>query len=155
MVPYQTLRAENWWTQLLVRFRIFFEFTKSGNHLNGVQNSRDVLFWRKKKAPARKPANSRPEWGSTSRWSIHQNSIQVFVKQCLFPIVNKKFNESGKLKLWPDSPLRTPNFCDFAFCQKLIFYTHTHNSPHRHYKKSANAADKCLLMVMGIEFLGR
>ena len=24
MGPYQTLRAENWWTQLLVRFRVFF-----------------------------------------------------------------------------------------------------------------------------------
>ena len=36
MGPYQTLRAENWSTQLLVRFRVFFEFKKSGNHLNGV-----------------------------------------------------------------------------------------------------------------------
>ena len=35
MGPYQTLRAENWCTQLLVRFRIFFEFKKYENHLNG------------------------------------------------------------------------------------------------------------------------
>jgi hypothetical protein len=34
--PYQTLRAENWCTQLLVRIRVFFEFKKSGNHPNGV-----------------------------------------------------------------------------------------------------------------------
>ena len=38
----------------------------------------------KKKAPARKPTNSRPEWGSTPRWSIHQNPIQVLVKKLLF-----------------------------------------------------------------------
>ena len=49
MAPYQTLRAENWSTRLLVIFRVFFEFEKSGNHLNGVWNSRDVLFWKKKR----------------------------------------------------------------------------------------------------------
>ena len=27
---------QNWCTQLLVRFRVFFEFNKSGNHQNGV-----------------------------------------------------------------------------------------------------------------------
>ena len=29
--PYQTLRAETWWSQLLVRFRVFFDFKKSRN----------------------------------------------------------------------------------------------------------------------------
>ena len=48
MGPYQTLRAHNWWTQLLVRFRVFFEFRKSGNHLNEVHNSRGVFFYEKK-----------------------------------------------------------------------------------------------------------
>ena len=43
MGPYQTLRAENWSTQLLVRFRVFFEFKKSRNHLNGTNNFRDVF----------------------------------------------------------------------------------------------------------------
>ena len=28
MGPYQTLRAENWCTQLLLRFRVFWEFQK-------------------------------------------------------------------------------------------------------------------------------
>ena len=51
MGPCQTLRAENWWTQLLVRFRVFFYFRKSRNHLNDVQNSRNVVFL-KKKPPA-------------------------------------------------------------------------------------------------------
>ena len=38
MGPYQTLRAHNWWTQLLVRFRVFFILKNHGNHLNGVSN---------------------------------------------------------------------------------------------------------------------
>jgi len=38
----------------------------------------------KNKAPARKPANSRPEWGSTPRGSIHQNEIQALVKKMSF-----------------------------------------------------------------------
>ena len=42
--PYQTLRAETWWSQLLVRFRVFFDSPKSRNHLNEVQNFRDVSF---------------------------------------------------------------------------------------------------------------
>ena len=32
----------------------------------------------KKKAPARKNTNSRPEWGSTPRWYLFQHWIQVF-----------------------------------------------------------------------------
>ena len=48
MGQYQTLRGENWCTQLLVRFHVVFEFKQSENHLNGVQNSRNVLFWEKK-----------------------------------------------------------------------------------------------------------
>ena len=46
--PYQTLRAETWWSQLLVRFRVFFDFKKSRNHINEVQQFRDVLFLEKK-----------------------------------------------------------------------------------------------------------
>ena len=60
--PYQTLRAETWWSQLLVRFRVFFDFKKSRNHLNEVQNFRDVLFL-EKKAPARNAPHRSPEWG--------------------------------------------------------------------------------------------
>ena len=32
----------------LVRFRVFFEFEKSGSHLNEVQNYGDVLFLEEK-----------------------------------------------------------------------------------------------------------
>ena len=35
----------------------------------------------KKKAPARKPANSRPEWGSTPQMVNPSNPIQVLVKK--------------------------------------------------------------------------
>ena len=59
MGPYQTLRAGNWWTQLLVTFRVFFKFRKSRNHLNEVQNSRDVLFW-EKKGPCQECPGTRP-----------------------------------------------------------------------------------------------
>ncbi len=47
--PYQTLRAETWWSQLLVRFCVFFDFKKSWNHQNEGQNFRDVLFLEKKR----------------------------------------------------------------------------------------------------------
>ncbi len=56
------------------------------------------VFLKKKKAPARKPANSRPEWGSTPRWSIHQNPIQVLVKKWPFPKVKKKFQRIGQIE---------------------------------------------------------
>ena len=49
--PYQTLRAETWWSQLLVRFRVFFDFEKSRNHLNEIQKFRDVLFLEKRPLP--------------------------------------------------------------------------------------------------------
>ena len=51
MGPYQTLRAENWWTQLLERFRVFFYFECFGCYTKWVHISRDVLFL-KKKPPA-------------------------------------------------------------------------------------------------------
>ena len=49
--PYQTLRAHTLGTRVCLTFRVFFEFKKSGNHLNEVQNSRNVFFL-KKKPPA-------------------------------------------------------------------------------------------------------
>ena len=52
MGPYQTLRADTWWTLLLVFFRFFFIFRRSGNHLNDVQNIGHLLFL-KTKAPAK------------------------------------------------------------------------------------------------------
>ena len=54
------------------------EITKMGFKIPGT------CYSGKKKAPARKPTNSRPEWGSTPRWSIHQNPIEVLVKKWLF-----------------------------------------------------------------------
>ena len=45
-----------------MRFRVFFDFKKSRNHLNEVQNFRDVLFL-EKKAPARNAPHRSPEWG--------------------------------------------------------------------------------------------
>ena len=48
MGPCQTLRAGNWWSQLLVIFRVFFDFNKSRTHLNEVQNFRDMLFLEKR-----------------------------------------------------------------------------------------------------------
>ena len=60
--PYQTLLAETWWSQLLVRFRVFFDFRKYRNHLNEVQKFRDVLFL-EKKASARNAPHRSPEWG--------------------------------------------------------------------------------------------
>ena len=46
----------------LVRFRVFFEFEKSRNHINEVHKFRDVLFLGKK-APARNASHRSPEWG--------------------------------------------------------------------------------------------
>ena len=40
--PHQTVRAENWWNQLLVRFRVF-AFQEIQNHLDAIQNIREVL----------------------------------------------------------------------------------------------------------------
>ena len=62
--PYQTLRAETWWSQLLVRFRVFFDFKKSSDHLNEVQNFRDVLFLGKEgPCPECTTQKSGAEWG--------------------------------------------------------------------------------------------
>ena len=47
----------------LVTFRVFFEFEKSGNHVNEVQKSRDVLFWDKKRPLPGMPRDS-SEWVS-------------------------------------------------------------------------------------------
>ena len=49
--PYQTLRAETWWSQLLVRFRVFFDFKKSRNHLNEFQNQGRVIPGKKRPLP--------------------------------------------------------------------------------------------------------
>ena len=51
MGPYQTLRAGNWWTQLLVSFRVFFIFNKSRNHLNRFENPGTLLFPGKRPLP--------------------------------------------------------------------------------------------------------
>ena len=47
--PCQTLRTENWWSQLLVRFRSLFDDKNSRNHLIEVQSLRDVLFLDKRR----------------------------------------------------------------------------------------------------------
>ena len=74
-----------------------------------------TCYSRKKKAPARKPANSRPEWGSTPRWSIHQNPIQVLIKKILFLKVNFGHGSSCQWELVPGvddrgAPILPPNF---------------------------------------------
>ena len=48
MGPYQTLRAETWWTLLQITFRVFFMSRNPGNHKNRSKKYRDVLFLRKK-----------------------------------------------------------------------------------------------------------
>ena len=53
MAPYQTLRAETWWTLLQITFRVFFTSRNPGNHNNMSPPKKDVLFLEKKKAPAR------------------------------------------------------------------------------------------------------
>ena len=69
MGPYQTLRAENRWTQLLERFRVFFDFKKSGFHQKWVQISRDVSFLKKKAAGRLKPRQR----GLANRICFYQN----------------------------------------------------------------------------------
>ena len=67
--PYQTLRAETWWSQLLVRFRVFFYFKKSKNHLNEVQNFRDMLFL-EKKGPCQECTTQKSGVGMVTRVQI-------------------------------------------------------------------------------------
>ena len=67
-----------WWDSASFLNSTNPEITKMGFKIPGT------CYSGKKKAPARKPTNSRPEWGSTPRWSIHQNPIQVLVKKWLF-----------------------------------------------------------------------
>ena len=67
--PYQTSRAENWSTQLLVRFRVFFDFKKSRNHLNEVQKFRDVLFL-EKKGPCQECTTQKSGVGMVTRVQI-------------------------------------------------------------------------------------
>ena len=69
------------------------------------------MFWSKsdsrtkKKAPARKPTNSRPEWGCTPQMDsthvlmkTHQNPIQVLVNKSLFPKVQKTNQRIGQIE---------------------------------------------------------
>ena len=67
--PYQTLRAETWWSQLLVRFRVFFDFNKSRNQLNEVQHFRDVLFL-EKKGPCQECTTQKSGVGMVTRVQI-------------------------------------------------------------------------------------
>ena len=48
MAPYQTLRAETWWTLLQITFRVFFTSRNPGNHKIMSPKYRDVLFLKKK-----------------------------------------------------------------------------------------------------------
>ena len=81
-----------WWDSASFLNSKNTEITKMGSTIPGT------CYSEKKKAPARKPANSRPEWGSTPRWSIHQNPIQVLVKKWLFPKVKKKFQRIAQIE---------------------------------------------------------
>jgi len=91
MGPYQTLRAENWCTQLLVRFRVFFEFNKSGNHQNGVSNSRDVLFW-EKKGPCQEAYKQSSGVGKHPQMVNPSKSNPGFGQKMTFPKVNHSQN---------------------------------------------------------------
>ena len=44
--PCQTLRADNWWTQLLMRFRVFVVCQKITKSLQRGQKSRNMLIWK-------------------------------------------------------------------------------------------------------------
>ena len=52
-------------------FWYHFGVISTKNHQNTCFSTK--VAFNKKKTPARKPANSRPEWGSTPRWSLFQN----------------------------------------------------------------------------------
>ena len=94
--PYQTLRAETWWSQLLVRFRVFFDFTKSRNHLHEVQKIRDVLFL-EKKAPARNPPHRSPErgWSPESKYPDIQISRCPDVRISRYQVSDTRYQVSG------------------------------------------------------------
>ena len=79
MGPYQTLRAETWWTLLQITSRVFFMSRNPGNHKNRSTKSRDVLF-QEKKAPARQPR-------AVVRTCFHQNPH----KSIIFPINKEKY----------------------------------------------------------------
>ena len=66
--PYQTLRAETWWSQLLVRFRVK-EVKKFRNHLNETKKIRDVLFL-EKKGPCQECTTQKSGVGMVTRIQI-------------------------------------------------------------------------------------
>ena len=91
MSPYQALRARTLWTQLLVRFRVFFNFGKSENHINEVQKSRNVFSQRKEKAGRPKPRQR----GLANRICFYQNP-QIPESQ----IPNLKISQIPKMQIW-------------------------------------------------------
>ena len=98
--PYQTLRAENWWSQLLVRFLIFF---LSRNHLNDVQQFRDVLFlW--KKGPCQECTTQKSGVGMVTRIQISRYpDIQISrcpdVRISRYQVSDTRYQVSGIRKI--------------------------------------------------------
>ena len=101
--PYQTLRAETWWSQLLVRFRVFFYFKKSRNHINEVQNSRDVLFL-EKKGPCQECTTQKSGVGMVTRIQISRYpDIQISrcpdVRISRYQVSDTRYQVSGIRKI--------------------------------------------------------
>ena len=101
--PYQTLRAETWWSQLLVRFRVFFDSKKSRNHINEVQNFRDVLFL-EKKGPCQECTTQKSGVGMVTRIQISRYpDIQISrcpdVRISRYQVSDTRYQVSGIRKI--------------------------------------------------------
>ena len=106
--PYQTLQAETWWSQLLVRFRVFFYFKAYRNHLNEVQNFRDVLFLGKK-GPCQECTTQKSGVGMVTRTQISRYpDIQISrcpdVRISRYQVSYTRYQVSGIRKMSENTP---------------------------------------------------
>ena len=66
--PYQTLRAETWWSQLLVRFRVFFHFKKS--RITKMRSTISGTCYSWKKGPCQECTTQKSGVGMVTRIQI-------------------------------------------------------------------------------------
>ena len=132
--PYQTLRAETWWSQLLLRFRVFLDFKKSRSHLNEIPKIRDVLFL-EKKGPCQECTTQKSGVGMVTRIQIsrypdiqmsrcpdiqisgiryqisgirYQQKVNENHKTNVFPKIKDKFQRIGQIEaMTPWTPPET------------------------------------------------
>ena len=103
-----------WWDSAFFLIRKIWKSPKWGSIFHG----RVIL--EKKKAPARKLANSRPECGSTPRWSIHENPIQVLV---IFSPGVKKLVSTNRVN-WSCGLINPSGHLYFNCCVFSFFIKH-------------------------------